>query len=492
MVLVVRGTVEKFAPQWQSMVWKLYAAHVIASALLVLVTLYLLGGGDLFAYRGLGGMLAQEVTSNFGRYGGELLKLTFRMESEVPVEVHGSGSASSTGAMFGISAWLMMITGGSAFGAGAIISALCFVSKSLIYLSFRDYIPERSHKVAILAIMAVPSVLFWTSGLLKEGIAMAALGWVVYGAKTVIDGDNALKGAVLIVLGCVPIYLVKTYILFPLTLAISIWMAAARVVRRSDSGTIQVQPIYVIIAFIIGTVGLGLLGRVAPQYSFAEIGNELAHVQMSGSYVSGTSNYQLTENAAENRGLGSQLALAPLAFLFSLIRPVIFESSNLQIFVNSLESTFLTYLLLRMIFRYRISSLFGTLMRNPYLLFCVVFVILFGTGVGLGSTNVGSLSRYRAPMMPFYVLGLVAIPGHIAARVRGSANQPAQEQNAEQAGPSRARRPSMRRRGRRMAAQRRRRNVPERVARRSAAQERYGRFFGRSRPLRAIDNSSED
>jgi hypothetical protein len=490
MVLVVRGTVEKFAPQWQSMVWKIYAAHVIASALLVLVTLYLLGGGDLFAYRGLGGMLAQEVTSNFGRYGGELLKLTFRMESEVPVQVHGSGSASSTGAMFGISAWLMMITAGSAFGAGAIISALCFISKALIFLSFRDHIPERVHKVAILAIMAVPSVLFWTSGLLKEGIAMAALGWVVYGAKTVIDGDNIFKGAVLIFLGAVPIYLVKTYILFPLILAVSIWMAAARVVKRSETGTIQVQPIYIIIAFLVGTFGLGLLGRVAPQYSFAEIGNELAHVQMSGSYVSGTSNYQLTENAAENRGLGSQLALAPLAFLFSLVRPVIFESTNVQIFVNSLESTFLTYLLLRLLFRYRISQIFGTLMRNPYLLFCVVFVVLFGTGVGLGSTNVGSLSRYRAPMMPLYVLGLVAIPGHIMARARGTAKAPADGANQNER--TSARRPSMRGRGRRLAAQRRRRSVPQRVRRQSIAQARYGRFFGLSRPLRATENSGDE
>jgi hypothetical protein len=44
----------------------------------------------------------------------------------------------------------------------------------------------------------------------------------------------------------------------------------------------------------------------------------------------------------------------------------------------------------------------GTIRDNPVLLFCIVFVITMGVAIGLASSNLGTLSRYRMPMMPFF------------------------------------------------------------------------------------------
>ena len=47
--------------------------------------------------------------------------------------------------------------------------------------------------------------------------------------------------------------------------------------------------------------------------------------------------------------------------------------------------------------------------KTPFLVFCLVFVITFGLAVGLASTNLGTLSRYRAPLLPFFAVLLLVL-----------------------------------------------------------------------------------
>jgi hypothetical protein len=37
-------------------------------------------------------------------------------------------------------------------------------------------------------------------------------------------------------------------------------------------------------------------------------------------------------------------------------------------------------------------------------MFCTVFVLALALGTGLATTNMGTLSRYRAPMEPFFFI----------------------------------------------------------------------------------------
>lgn len=46
---------------------------------------------------------------------------------------------------------------------------------------------------------------------------------------------------------------------------------------------------------------------------------------------------------------------------------------------------------------------------NPALMFSIVFVLVLGLGTGLSTANLGTLSRYRAPMMPFFLLLLLVL-----------------------------------------------------------------------------------
>jgi hypothetical protein len=100
---------------------------------------------------------------------------------------------------------------------------------------------------------------------------------------------------------------------------------------------------------------------------------------------------------------------APLALFAALFRPVIFEARNLLMLANALETTFLTLLLARILLTRDLLRVRGQIMDDPFLVFCMVFVLALGVAVGLASTNLGTLSRYRAPILPFLALTLFTL-----------------------------------------------------------------------------------
>jgi hypothetical protein len=45
-------------------------------------------------------------------------------------------------------------------------------------------------------------------------------------------------------------------------------------------------------------------------------------------------------------------------------------------------------------------------MRMPNVLFCLAFALVFAFAVGVSTFNFGTLSRYKIPIMPYYMLAL--------------------------------------------------------------------------------------
>jgi hypothetical protein len=87
---------------------------------------------------------------------------------------------------------------------------------------------------------------------------------------------------------------------------------------------------------------------------------------------------------------------------------MLFEAHNSLQLANALEMAVFTGVTLALPFRLGITHAFSLLVRKPFLSFCAIFVLAFGTFTGLGTTNLGSLSRYRAPLVPFFATLLIA------------------------------------------------------------------------------------
>ena len=387
-----------------------FVMHAVFSVLHVYVTREVLGGGDMFWYHRDGQRLAQLWLSDPGQWTGELLRLTSRQEADFPFWVHGSGGGTATGAMFGVSAGLMLITGGSLFGATMLLSLLNFFSRLAIYSVVRRYVTGRPRRYASYALLLFPSPVFWTAGLLKEAVAMAAIGYAILGVYHIAERSDWRRGLPLVLIGSLPVYLVKPYVLYPLAIAFPVWFIAARTLRASNADRIMMTPSRVVSVAILAAGGLTLLAILAPAYSVELISDELLQVQAAGTSVTGRTGYQLVDSAAAERGLAGQMAYAPIALVFALTRPWFFEVRSIQTAIGALEMTYLVVLIYRAARQSGLRGLFRGLMRSPFLIFCVTYVIVFGTAVGLGSTNVGSLSRYRVPMMGLFVVTIVLLP----------------------------------------------------------------------------------
>jgi len=209
--------------------------------------------------------------------------------------------------------------------------------------------------------------------------------------------------------GAIPMLLIKPYILFPLVLAGGSWYYWARSLKR---GRVHIRPAYFIVAAVLGVGGIVVLGQYFPEYALDNFTARTSDLQQLGRR--GGSSYELSGEAPTT--LIGQFAYAPAALLTSLFRPFLFEVHNVPTLVSAAETTVLTLLFARILFTRRLAKVRRQIADNPFLVFCVVFVITFGIAVGLASSNLGTLSRYRSPLLPFFVVLLVVLGKPLRAR----------------------------------------------------------------------------
>ena len=100
----------------------------------------------------------------------------------------------------------------------------------------------------------------------------------------------------------------------------------------------------------------------------------------------------------------SMVKLAPQAINISLFRPYFWEVGNPLMFLSAMEGLLLLILTLYLIGKVR-WKIFRYL-QKPDILFCFIFAIIFAFAVGVSTFNFGTLSRYKIPMMPYFLLTL--------------------------------------------------------------------------------------
>ena len=81
--------------------------------------------------------------------------------------------------------------------------------------------------------------------------------------------------------------------------------------------------------------------------------------------------------------------------------------------LSSLESLATLLFTLFVFFRAGLFRAFGLIGSNPIILFCLIFGVAFSFAVGISTYNFGSLVRYKIPMLPFYLSGLIILWYHV-------------------------------------------------------------------------------
>jgi hypothetical protein len=409
-IVVFFATRRRFSTDEQQLLLAAFVMHVVFAFLQVWVTTEVYEGGDMNEYQRGGQMLASLLRDNFVEFFPEVLKLTFHQPTNLPVEIRGGGGA--TGTMYGITAFLMFFLADSLYASGLVVTIASYAGKLAIYNCFRSQLPAHLHRRVLVATMLVPSVNYWTAGLIKEAFAMIGLGMILSAMMTTKDQPAARRLA-LIVLGTIGLGFIKPYILFPIAAATGVWFYFDRALRSGK--TIVLKPFHFAFGAAVAVGGVIGLGWIFPEFALDRVGEQFARQQGFAETLGGGSSFTIGDPTKTSTV--AQFAFAPVGLVNSLFRPFVFEVRNPQMAISAVEATVLTILFIRAVVVQTWAGLKRQLAGSPLLVFSLVFTIVFGAAVGIATTNLGTLSRYRVPLLPFFAMMLLTLTARDPRRV---------------------------------------------------------------------------
>ncbi len=391
-----------------------FVAHAISSFAQLWIVLSVYGIGDMLMYHGVGVDLANAMRSDFFGVAPQVVLAVLQQPYNLSIFIPAAGSA--TGSMCALMGFANLALNDSLVAANLLCAMIAFFGKLLVYVAFRRSVGPDLHKWLIIAILLVPSSVFWSAGILKEAVAMPGIGLFVLGMDRVIARSGTRWAWPAVMAGALLLAILKPYILVALVPATGAYLYWRRSVAR---GQVVFRPFLLAMGAAVVVAGILAVGELSPRFSIDRIGDETARMQEAGLNPRGGSTYVIGDPS--QRTFVGQLLYAPLALLTALYRPLIPEVRNPQMALSSLENAALAVMSLWVLLTNTPIRLWRVVTRYPFLVLCGLFVLVFGVAVGLTSANLGTLSRYRVPLMPFFCVLLVVLgvsTGSATTRVR--------------------------------------------------------------------------
>lgn len=296
----------------------------------------------------------------------------------------------------------------STYSATAVLFAvLSFIGGWAFFISMYRLKPALHAWIAV-AVLFIPSVVFWGSGVMKDTLTFACLGLLTYAASNIFDGKRLVGSTLIVLLSIFVIFSIKKYILFCLIPALILWFYMGQV-RAIRSLALKVIIVPFFIVFITGAAYYSILfvSEGDKRYSLDKIAETAQITAYDIRYWTGReagSGYTLGELDGT---FSSMLYLAPQSVNVSLFRPYLWEVRNPLMLLSAIEGALLLlFTLYVLVKKWRILV---NALRTPVVLFCLVFSLTFAFAVGVSTYNFGTLSRYKIPLLPYYALALVFI-----------------------------------------------------------------------------------
>lgn len=301
-----------------------------------------------------------------------------------------------------------LLTGDVYTATAFIFATFSFLGSWAFYLALVHMYPAYYRSLA-LAVLFIPSVIFWGSGIMKDSVTFGGMGLVIYGFYfAVIRRENIIRNLLIGGLGLFLVVSIKIYIIYCLFPALMLWLFLRfRDNMRSGFAKAISVPFLIVIGGVLSFFAvLKLTSDTA--YSFeniatkAEVTATYLHQQAEGQ----GSAYEIPEF---DGSLSSLISYAPRGITVTLFRPFLWEARSPVQLVAALEATVFIFLTLRVLYKVGIRKIVSTILAEHFVFAALVFSVGFAFAVGVTSGNFGTLVRYKIPMMPFYVAALMII-----------------------------------------------------------------------------------
>ncbi|HRY33185.1 MAG TPA: hypothetical protein P5531_09495 [Bacteroidales bacterium] len=273
---------------------------------------------------------------------------------------------------------------------------MCFLSFTGILAIYKTALPAfpSLRKAFFLLLFLTPSLLFWTSGVLKEGLILFSSGLALYLTDKIARNKITIISVVLLLLSLIILRYSKFYVfilLLPLLMAYGISMRTKTHRAR-----------FIFPAVILLFAGLGLLaGAFNPVYDISEIMARKQQDFLRIAREAGAGSLISTETLEP--GFRNMLKGLLPGFLTTFFRPACWESANPLIIVAGIENLLIWSITLLVLFRA------GKPASIPLFLLSVLFVFSVFAVTGLISPVTGAIVKYKTPALPFLIISLCSL-----------------------------------------------------------------------------------
>jgi hypothetical protein len=258
------------------------------------------------------------------------------------------------------------------------------------YRVMADVFPQKKFQVFI-ATFLIPSFLYWTSGIHKEGLLFTGLGLIFYSFYAGFrDRHFGWKRWLNILLGTLLIISMRNYLLIVMIPAILAWWLSVKYPRYKWVVFPAVYFLFSLFFFTAKYINPNLdfpHAVVNKQQEFLALPNGRATIVLK----------QLRPDALSFAGN------APQAMAFSAARPFPGDVHHLLSLAASLEINILLLLILLSVF-FRNK----TRVKNPVIIASYLFAISVLLVIGFTVNNLGAIVRYRSIIIPLIMTPVIA------------------------------------------------------------------------------------
>lgn len=324
----------------------------------------------------------------------------------------------------------VLFAGKSYFIATLFIALATYGGLWSLYRMFLRHYPAFHRNLAI-AVLFMPSVIFWGSGMLKDSFTLAATCYFIVATDKFINRNRKFWPVVAMLISGAIIVSIKPYILLILFPGTLVWYFYKRIrnIKNAYFRFVMVPGIYAVI--ILGSYGalVGLGDRLG-KFSIDKAFKTAAVIQhdLKQEYYDGAS-FDIGTIEPTAWGVVKKFPAAVVAGLF---RPFLWEARNPMMLLSGLENTLILVLTIYVFIGIRPKITFGYIKDDPLLLYSLVFAVLFAFMIGVTTANFGALVRFKIPLIPLY-MGSLAI---IYSKVRLHINAPKRKRPRSKQGPS--------------------------------------------------------
>jgi hypothetical protein len=304
------------------------------------------------------------------------------------------------------------ITFGRYSAISLIFAGIAFSGLWKLYLFFYEQFPKM-HKQFAIAILYFPTVVFWSSGVMKDTLCIAALGWITHALYELLYRKKSIIKNLFVLfifgylLAIIKVYILLAYVPFFVLFIIlkNIHGVKNKFLKFMLAPALIAMSIFLFIQ-VLNTYDSELGGYAAEDITTTISTLNSAFIQKNGE-EDASSNFDL--GAEFNGSFTGLIKIAPYAIGATFFRPFIWEAHKISQLMAAMESLVLMFFTLFIIFKSGLKTFIKLILSDPLIMYCFLFSLVFALFVGASTLNFGTLVRYKIPCLPFYAISLFLI-----------------------------------------------------------------------------------